>query len=73
MTEEHANRIANIVVGAAALAAAYFVLRKPSLRRMATGLAASAALGTAPQWLGREVQRAWDASRRSAPRAGSAL
>jgi hypothetical protein len=62
MTEQAANRIANVVIGAAALGLAYAVLRNPKLRRMAVGLAATAAMSQTPEWLRREVQSAWAAS-----------
>jgi hypothetical protein len=62
MTEQTANRIANLVLGAAAVAAAYAVLRNPKLRRLAMGLAATAAMSTAPEWIWREVQDAWASS-----------
>jgi hypothetical protein len=73
MTEQTANRVANVVLGAAALSAAYIVLRNPSLRRLAIGLAASVALGRAPEWLRREVQDAWIASGRGNWSARSAI
>ena len=62
MTEQTARTVANLVLGATALSAAYVVLKTPSLRRMATGLVVAAVTGGVPAWLGREVQHAWDAT-----------
>lgn len=62
MTEHTARTVANITIGAAALGAAYIILRTPSLRRMAGGLVVAALTGGMPAWAGREVQRAWGAS-----------
>ena len=73
MTEQTANRIANVVLGAAAIGAVYVVLRVPALRRMAVGLAATAAMSTAPAWLRQEVEQAWAASGTGMPRTRSAL
>ena len=59
MTEQTANRVANVALGAAALGAAYFIVRTPRLRRMAIGLAMTALTGAVPTWLAREAQQAW--------------
>jgi hypothetical protein len=64
MTERTAERIANVTLGAAALAAGYIVVRTPPLRRMAIGLAVTALTGALPAWLTREAQHAWVQSRR---------
>lgn len=63
MTEESARRVANALIGAAAFGAAVVILKKPRLRRMATGLIVAAVTSGIPTWLGREVQHAWHASR----------
>jgi hypothetical protein len=65
MTEQTANRIANVVLAAAALGAAFVIVRTPPLRRMAGGLLLAALTGTAPAWLNRQVREAWDASGRT--------
>lgn len=64
MTEQTAQKVANVALGAAALGAAYLVARTPRLRRMAIGLAMTALTGTIPTWLAREAQHAWAASGR---------
>ena len=48
MTEQTAQRIANVALGAAALGAAYYVVRTPPLRRLALGLAMTGPHGRAP-------------------------
>lgn len=64
MTEETARSIANVVVGAAVLGAAVVILRTPTLRRLAFGLARTAVVTGIPAWLTREVKEAWQASER---------
>ena len=59
MTEDTARRIANVVLGAAALGAAYYVLKTPPLRRLAWRLVVTAATTTAPAWFMRELEQAW--------------
>jgi hypothetical protein len=53
-----------VALGAAALGAAYFIVRTPRLRRMAIGLAMTALTGGIPTWLAREAQHAWVQSAR---------
>lgn len=62
MTEDTARRIATLVLGAAALGVAYYVLRTPPLRRAVWRLAVSAATTTLPAWFARELERAWTES-----------
>ena len=59
MTEDNARRLANVILGAAALGLAYAVVRTPPLRRLAWHLAVTAATVTAPAWFKRELQQAW--------------
>jgi hypothetical protein len=59
MTEKTAQRIADLALGAAAVGAAYLILRTPRLRRMAVGLAMTTLTGAVPAWLAREAQHAW--------------
>ncbi len=66
MTEESARKIANAVIGAAAAAAVYTIVRNPPLRRAAWRLAVLALTGTLPQWLGGEIRQAWAESGDSA-------
>ena len=62
MTETTARRLADGILVAAALGAAYYVARTPRLRRMAIGLAATMLTGSLPGWLSAEIGRAWAAS-----------
>jgi hypothetical protein len=64
MTGQTATKIANVALGAAALGAAYLIVRTPPLRRMAIGLAMTALTGAIPTWLAREAQHAWVQSAR---------
>jgi len=64
MTDRTATAIANGVLAAAAVGAAYVVWRTPPLRRMAAGLALTALTGAVPAWFGRELRDAWTASGR---------
>jgi hypothetical protein len=57
MTEKTAERIADVALGAAALGAAYYILRTPPLRRLAMGLAMTALTGALPALVTREFQR----------------
>ena len=66
MTEKTAQRIADAVLGAVALGAAYYIVRTPPLRRFAVGLAMTALTGAIPALMTREVQRAWVESGRRA-------
>ena len=62
MTEERARQVANVVMAAAALGAAVFVLRSPKWRRMAWQLARQYAAGPLAAWSATTVREAWDAS-----------
>lgn len=57
MTEKTAQRIADVALGAAALGAAYYIIRTPPLRRLAMGLAMTALTGALPALVTREWQR----------------
>lgn len=59
MTEDTARTVANLILGAAAVGAAYYVMRTPPLRRLAWRLAVTAATGTLPAWFSRELRQAW--------------
>ena len=59
MTEESARKVANVLLGAAAMGVAIYVIKTPPLRRMAFRLAVTALTGTAPMWFRTELQRAW--------------
>ena len=62
MSRAQAERVANVMIGAAAIAAAVVVLRTPALRGLAWRLAVTTVTGTVPAWLAREVRDAWEAS-----------
>lgn len=62
MTQSSADKIANAVIGAAALGAAVYVARSPRLRRIAWRLAVAALTGTMPAWLKEEVRSGWHES-----------
>lgn len=68
MTEHQARATANVVMAAAAVGAAYYVLRTPPLRRAVWQMARRWAAGPAAVWLVSEVRRAWDASARDGSR-----
>jgi hypothetical protein len=61
MTEQQAERVANVVIGLAVAGAAYYVLKTPQLRRIAWGLLRTAVAGSGPAWLIAETKRGWDA------------
>lgn len=67
MTEDRARQVANVVMAAAALGAAVFVLRSPQLRRMAWQLARQYAAGPIAAWTAGTVRDAWDASAQRKP------
>jgi hypothetical protein len=62
MTENQARTAANIIMAAAAVGAAVFVLRNPKLRRMAWQLARQYATGPLAVWSAGTVRTSWDAS-----------
>jgi hypothetical protein len=62
--EDTARTVANVLMGAAAIGAAVVILRTPSLRRLAFGLARTAIVTGIPAWLSREVKQAWKHSER---------
>jgi hypothetical protein len=59
MTEDNARTVANVILGAAAVAATVYIMRTPPLRRMAWRLAVTALTGTIPAWVARELRDAW--------------
>jgi hypothetical protein len=62
MTEDRARQVANVVMAAAAVGAAVFVLRSPKLRRMAWQLARQYAAGPLAAWGATTVRDAWNES-----------
>jgi hypothetical protein len=68
MTEENAERIATIVMGAAAVAAAVVVLRNPGLRRRVWQVARGVLAASGP-WFVAQAREAWAESGTHATRA----
>ena len=62
MTQSSAEKFANVVIGVAAVTAAYYVLKTPQLRRAAWRLGVAALTGTVPAWLSQEIRNSWEAS-----------
>jgi apolipoprotein N-acyltransferase len=62
MTQSSAEKFANVVIGAAAVAAAYYVLRTPQLRRAAWRLGVAALTGSIPAWVSQEIRNSWEAT-----------
>jgi len=59
MTNEQADRVANVVMAAAAVGAAVVILRIPFLRRLAWRVVAIGVTGALPAWISREVREGW--------------
>jgi hypothetical protein len=59
MTDATARKLADGILVAAALGAAYVVATQPRLRRMALGLTSTLLTSTLPGWLSAEIGRAW--------------
>jgi hypothetical protein len=64
MNEASAQKLANVLIGAVVVGAAYYVIRTPPLRRLAWRLLVTAATGSLPLWLREEIQQGWEASAR---------
>jgi hypothetical protein len=62
MTEATARTVANVIVGSAALAAAYVIATTPPLRRLAVIGATAWLGGSVPRYLIGETRRAWSES-----------
>ncbi len=62
MTQSSAEKFANVVMGVAAVAAAYYVLKTPQLRRIAWRLGVAALTGTIPAWVSQEIRNSWEAA-----------
>jgi hypothetical protein len=62
MTHANAEKVANVLIGAALAGAAFYVLKTPPLRRIAWRLTIAALTGTIPAWLAQEVRSGWEAS-----------
>jgi hypothetical protein len=62
MTQTSAEKFANVVLGVAAVGAAYYVLKTPRLRRIAWQMSMAALTGTLPAWITREIRESWEAA-----------
>ena len=62
MTQANAEKVANVLIGAAVVGAAYYVIRTPQLRRVAWRLTVAALTGTIPAWLTQEIRNGGEAS-----------
>jgi hypothetical protein len=60
MTEQQAEKAATILIGAAAVGVAFFILKTPRLRRMVWQFARTAVAPTASAWLLTEARRGWN-------------
>lgn len=65
MTQSSAENLANVAIGAACVGVAYYVIKTPSLRRLAWRLTLIGLTGTVPAWLRREIEQGWHESGRS--------
>ncbi len=59
MNDRSAERVANVVLFVAASAAAFYILKTPSLRRAAFRFAAVALTGSIPAWFRQEIEAGW--------------
>jgi hypothetical protein len=66
MTQASAEKVTNVILGAAAVGAAYYVLKTPRLRRLAWQLSVAAITGTLPAWFGEQIKAGWEASAHAA-------
>lgn len=66
MTGTTARAVANVVLAAAGVAAAYVIITTPPLRRLARQGASAWLDGSVPEFLLRETARAWVESGRRA-------
>ena len=62
MTQSSAEKLANVVIGAAVIGGAAYVLKTPHLRRLAWQLSLVAVTGMVPEWISREIREGWEAS-----------
>ena len=66
MTQDRARTVANVMIATAGVAAAYVILRTPSLRRLARQGVRVWLGASVPVYLLTETGRAWVQSRRAA-------
>jgi len=67
MTHTTSEKLADVALGVAVTGAAFYVLKTPSLRRVAWRLAVVGLSRTLPAWFRREVSNAWEESGRDHP------
>jgi hypothetical protein len=72
MTEAQARTTANVVLAAAVIGAAYYVLKTPPLRRKVWQIARSWAAGPLVVWTAAEIRHAWDSTAPASARRGAA-
>ena len=60
MTDQQARNAANVVMAAAVLGAAAYIIRTPKLRRMVWQMARQYATGPLAVWASSTVREAWD-------------
>jgi hypothetical protein len=68
MTEDRAETIATVLIGAAVAGAAFYILKTPALRRLAWQSIRTLVFTNGPVWLAAEAKRAWNDSARPAGR-----
>ena len=64
MTDATAEKVANIAIGVAVAGGAYYVLKTPSLRRIAWRAAVTGLTVMLPAWFRHEIGQAWQESAR---------
>ena len=65
MNEAAAEKLANVIIGVAAVGIAFYVIKTPPLRRLAWRMAVTALTGTVPAWVGQEIRQGWRQSART--------
>jgi hypothetical protein len=66
MTQSSAEKFANVVIGAAAIGAAVYVVKTPRLRTLAWQLSFAAMTSMLPAWINQEIRAGWEASGQAA-------
>ncbi len=66
MTQQNAETVANVLIGAAGAVAGYFILRNPKLRRAAWRLLKIGLTTTIPGYLLKQATGAWRETERRA-------
>lgn len=62
MTHSTSEKLADVALGVAVTGAAFYVLKTPSLRRLAWRFAVIGVTRTLPAWFRREISNAWEES-----------